>query len=276
MNYQKIYENLISARRESKFTNGEYTELHHIIPKCLGGNNTSRNLVRLTAREHFLAHRLLSKIYPGSKELMYAVWMMIHTRNIKVSSRVYEKAKIAVSESSRDFIQKLWKREGFLEKMSEMKTLNNNKLWSDKQFRTKMEISLKAFWNEKNKREASTRMVIFWSHCSEDERNSRIRGMRCNQVLAIEGRNQFYKSNPWPWQRNGAGKTRKVWALAATFWILREEARLESKTVGYSKFSDEYLGGKFKKVTQRMQTMFAEGWNPLECEDYIKEFRGLM
>jgi len=56
--------------------------MKHIIPKCLGGqgtvlNVTHPNIVLLTAKEHYMAHRLLCEIYPDNKKLRYALWMMI-------------------------------------------------------------------------------------------------------------------------------------------------------------------------------------------------------
>ena len=48
-----------------------YTESHHIIPRSLAGANTSNNLVLLTAKEHFVCHRLLVKMTVGhAHELM--------------------------------------------------------------------------------------------------------------------------------------------------------------------------------------------------------------
>jgi len=40
--------------------------MHHIIPRSLGGLNDKINLVNLTAREHYIAHLLLWKIYKMS------------------------------------------------------------------------------------------------------------------------------------------------------------------------------------------------------------------
>ena len=54
-----------------------YYELHHILPKCLGGDDYSENLVLLTAREHFIAHKLLTKIYPDNKKLIFALWCFL-------------------------------------------------------------------------------------------------------------------------------------------------------------------------------------------------------
>ena len=41
----------------------EYVEKHHILPRSMGGTNAPSNLVIFTAREHFLAHWLLYRIY---------------------------------------------------------------------------------------------------------------------------------------------------------------------------------------------------------------------
>lgn len=61
MNYQRIYNELINSRLLHPATG--YVERHHILPKSLGGSDSLQNIVVLTAREHFIAHLLLSKIY---------------------------------------------------------------------------------------------------------------------------------------------------------------------------------------------------------------------
>lgn len=38
-----------------------YYEKHHIIPKCVGGEDKPNNYVLLTYREHIKAHYLLTK-----------------------------------------------------------------------------------------------------------------------------------------------------------------------------------------------------------------------
>ena len=60
----------------------EYSETHHIIPKCLGGNNDKSNLVNLTPEEHFVAHQLLVKMYPTHEGLLFALRFMA-TKNAK-------------------------------------------------------------------------------------------------------------------------------------------------------------------------------------------------
>jgi len=82
MNYEKIYNQIIErAKSENRIKgNGIYYERHHIIPQCMGGTNTDDNLVLLTAREHFLCHRLLVRIYNNNK-LIYAFWLMCNIKN---------------------------------------------------------------------------------------------------------------------------------------------------------------------------------------------------
>ena len=107
MDYKRIYNQLIE-RAKTRTLEG-YKEKHHIIPKCLGGNNSKENLVELTAREHFLCHLLLIEIYPRNIELIYAVSMMSHIKNRKefqygvfISSRLYNIIRLKKSQ-----IQKL-------------------------------------------------------------------------------------------------------------------------------------------------------------------------
>lgn len=84
MDYKKHYDRLIERARNRDKPKG-YTEKHHIIPCCMGGSNAADNLATLTAREHFVAHLLLVKIYPSSIKLTYAANMMANR-----SSRHYE------------------------------------------------------------------------------------------------------------------------------------------------------------------------------------------
>ena len=53
-----------------------YSERHHIIPRCLGGGDEKENIAILSAREHYIAHQLLAKIYPEVPGLIYACHMM--------------------------------------------------------------------------------------------------------------------------------------------------------------------------------------------------------
>lgn len=70
-----------------------YTELHHIIPKSMGGNNEKTNLIRLSARQHFIAHHLLWKSYQN-RETNFAFWSMRMKNNMsQINSKTYSKLK---------------------------------------------------------------------------------------------------------------------------------------------------------------------------------------
>jgi hypothetical protein len=91
MNYVKIYNQLIErAKQDSRKKGcGIYYERHHIVPRCLGGNESKDNLVLLTAKEHYVAHKLLHRIYPSNKKLFHAYRMMAVMKNSKDSERYY-------------------------------------------------------------------------------------------------------------------------------------------------------------------------------------------
>jgi len=95
MNYEKIYQQLID-RAITRTLNG-YKERHHIVPKCIGGDDNPDNIAELTAREHFIAHKLLCEIYPSNSKLQYALWMLCNCKSLnrtyKISSREYDASK---------------------------------------------------------------------------------------------------------------------------------------------------------------------------------------
>ena len=74
MDYTRHYELLIERAR-NRILDG-YGEFHHVTPRCMGGNDESDNLVKLTPEEHFLAHQLLVKMYPAVPTLIWAATMM--------------------------------------------------------------------------------------------------------------------------------------------------------------------------------------------------------
>lgn len=97
MNYQKLYDNLIESRRANGIPVG-YKEIHHILPISFGGTNEKTNLIALTAREHFIAYRLLAKIYPNTG-MVHAVYKMacsnLTMKRYNVTSRLYEYLRVA-------------------------------------------------------------------------------------------------------------------------------------------------------------------------------------
>lgn len=100
MNYNNIYKLICQRGKEPRELN--YVENHHIIPKCLGGNNEYDNMCILTAKEHYLAHYILTKIYPKNTKLMYAFGMMKNSNKYQIrmfSAKQYENMKKSYSNA---------------------------------------------------------------------------------------------------------------------------------------------------------------------------------
>lgn len=103
--YTKWYNSII-LRAQNRNIIG-YTENHHIIPKSLGGTDNKSNLVRLTAREHFLCHLLLLKIVSGQEKIKMANALMMfkvsskNQQRYKLTNRQYEKIKLEFSLSAK-------------------------------------------------------------------------------------------------------------------------------------------------------------------------------
>jgi len=93
--YTKWYFTLIEkscSRNWNKKTAPVYVEGHHIIPNCITKN---KDVVYLTAREHFICHLLLTKMLDGSDKykMQIAYLNLSNTRNIKTNSKLYESIK---------------------------------------------------------------------------------------------------------------------------------------------------------------------------------------
>ena len=96
MNYNKLYTRFIESRPLRIKKRNDGLETHHIIPQSIGGNNTDKNKIVLTFKEHWLAHRILVKMYSGKKKasLVYALYRMAnHHNSYKITGRKYEYAK---------------------------------------------------------------------------------------------------------------------------------------------------------------------------------------
>lgn len=105
MDYYKLYYQIIEHRKKNPVGDDVYTEKHHILPRSLGGTDDSDNIVPLTAREHFICHYLLSKMYDYGTEAWYKtnhafMFMKSHNSGQKryYNSRLYESQKESFSK----------------------------------------------------------------------------------------------------------------------------------------------------------------------------------
>ncbi len=91
------YIKFIDDRSRRIIPEGTYTEKHHKVPKSFEGSDQKENIIRLTAREHFIAHLLLWKAFGG--KMTFAFHMMYSAKRYKgkLTSRQYGELKKAHS-----------------------------------------------------------------------------------------------------------------------------------------------------------------------------------
>lgn len=109
MDYKRIYDDLMQSRlllKEDRIKlrrGGDYFEAHHIIPKSMGGEGTTKtlkhpNIVLLTGREHYIAHALLFLVY-RNREMTAAFNIMCivnKKKDYKPSARMYEFLRVEI------------------------------------------------------------------------------------------------------------------------------------------------------------------------------------
>lgn len=104
--YTRWYTAITTRARSRGVLREQGYEIHHIIPRSMGGTNDLSNLTKLTCREHYVCHRLLvrmCKTLANKKSMAWALHLMIHSNNphqdrYLPKSRVYELIR-------RDFVQ---------------------------------------------------------------------------------------------------------------------------------------------------------------------------
>jgi hypothetical protein len=85
----KRYTKFIEGRKNREIDkNFTYTEIHHINPRSLGGTNDVDNLICLTAREHYIAHWMLFKVYPNSYKMFNAFYSMCCKNSGKIEYNI--------------------------------------------------------------------------------------------------------------------------------------------------------------------------------------------
>lgn len=124
--YSKLYFVIVN-RAKNRILPDTKIEVHHIIPRSLGGSEDQSNLVKLTLREHWICHRLLVKMLDNPIHLrkMYnALFIMAVKDYRKINSRTYQRIKENVvpwnkgllgiyhpplNENAKEKLSKLWK-----------------------------------------------------------------------------------------------------------------------------------------------------------------------
>lgn len=116
MDYQRIYDQLITNAKKNNKSKTEYYEKHHILPRSMGGGDEKSNLVNLTARQHFIAHRLLEKITKGTPahyKMLNALYFMSNKDKSRLNSKSYAKLRATYAKKNKIAV---WERVGKKEK----------------------------------------------------------------------------------------------------------------------------------------------------------------
>jgi hypothetical protein len=90
MAYQERYNRFIESLRDQEI-DGVY-EVHHVVPRSLGGSDDKQNLIKLTPRQHYVAHWMLWKIHSG--KMAQAFFFMNNLQyEQKLGGRAYQKLR---------------------------------------------------------------------------------------------------------------------------------------------------------------------------------------
>jgi hypothetical protein len=93
--YLNRYNKFINALKNQSIDG--YFEKHHIVPRSMGGSDDASNLIKLTGRQHYLAHWMLWKAYGGSMTRAFFMMSCVKEGQCK-SSKVYDKARTQYAE----------------------------------------------------------------------------------------------------------------------------------------------------------------------------------
>ena len=154
-----------------------YYENHHIIPRCICKNklwsNFSYNKVLLTAKEHFICHLLLTKIYP-STGILWAFRRMEH--NPKNGERIYSKmfdiyrGKYKHNEETKKLLSNINSGKHLAEEQKEKISLSrkNNKNLGDS-YRGEKNGMYGKHLSDEAKKKISENSINYWKNMSKEK-----------------------------------------------------------------------------------------------------------
>ena len=109
MDYKRLYIRFIfSIKRQERKSNERFYERHHILPKSIFPEyrNKENNIILVSPREHFVLHKILSRIYekgsPEYHKMQAALFFMskISIYKKSISSREFEILRITEAKES--------------------------------------------------------------------------------------------------------------------------------------------------------------------------------
>lgn len=187
MDYKKHYNLLLEKHKVTD--NTQYGEVHHIIPKCVGGSDNKDNLIRISARSHFIAHQLLVKIYPDVHGLVLAVKFMCTDQfgnryNNRLYGWVKEKIKVIVSKQMKEFYSDPENLSARVEKAKiknkspetkEKRSKSMTEYWANPENRLAQSERIKEYSNNDEVRQRNSQNILKYWTDSENLKEQSIR-----------------------------------------------------------------------------------------------------
>lgn len=206
------------------YTGGEYSENHHILPKCIGGGDGA-NLVRLKAQDHFIVHRLLSEfcINELKSKMVFAFDRMCNTKNkYIIDEDDYTNTKINKSNAMKErwtnveyrremskMSKDMWSDAVFVNRISEKRKL----MYKSTEMRNFMSKIAKDYWgNEDNRIIASNKLTGRWK--DPEQRESFIKAINSRITPQYKNNLSLIMKNKWQcpiYRKNMINLQKELW-----------------------------------------------------------------
>ena len=196
MNHLKIYKTIIEkakSQNRKKLRKNQigyvYYENHHIQPKCLGGTNDKENLVLLTAREHYVCHKLLIFIYPEQRGLILAIRRFMHSKKLmlyNISSRDYDTIKNLLNKIPQKSHYESW-----IDKFGKEEADKRLKNQNDKIRKSMTGVK---YSDERRKNAGNGHIGIKMSESSSIKKRESMKGKNLGKTRTLEQREKISKN----------------------------------------------------------------------------------
>ena len=273
MNYEKIYNSLIQKRLTNKIDRTIcYCEYHHIKPRSIYPELEfdQTNIVALTAREHYVAHKLLVEIYKYSKGInskeyrcmLNALWYISHTAKHKefVTSKEYQLLKENISKmmSESRSGKNHWHYGGktSLETRAKISKANKGNIWSEER---------KKKFGQEHSGKNNANYGHKWT--DEQKKNASIKhkGKACSEITK-QKLSKLYKGKKRP-ECNSWLKCSQI----------EKEVRIKKwqQTMSTIEYDSNCFKNKTpeqkKQITDKMSFSQRDRWNHMDAQTYEEE-----
>jgi hypothetical protein len=257
--YTKCYLSIVERSKSRASTRKEankilgYVESHHIVPNCIVAND---DVVHLTAREHFICHLLLTKMFSDKKyiqKMNYALSSFLRKNSNQQRlyfARQYEIARIAVSNANK--LRKM--SDSAKRKISAARTGTKASAETKKKLSEARKGENNSFFGKTHKEETKRKLSDakkgkfvgeknpFYGKTHTDEVKAKLSMLAQNRTIPDHVKEKFAKT--WKGKKRSEANKEKISAYAKSrFWIVNKEGVLKHCN---SLQDPRLLSGEFK------------------------------